>query len=94
MIYQPCRLLTATEVARLLRVGPTNVHRGAATGRLVGVRTPGGRWRFRESDVQHLLDEDVYERRSTGLSDDEDDGESMVENRPHGSTATRWIGRS
>jgi excisionase family DNA binding protein len=49
------RLLTPREVAVLFRVDSKTVARWAATGRIKGVRTPGGQWRFRESDVRDAL---------------------------------------
>jgi excisionase family DNA binding protein len=49
------RLLTPREVAVLFRVDAKTVARWAATGRIKGVRTPGGQWRFRESDVRDAL---------------------------------------
>jgi excisionase family DNA binding protein len=50
-------LLTPTEVARMFRVGPKTVTRWATTGRITSIRTPGGRFRFRESAVRALLKE-------------------------------------
>jgi excisionase family DNA binding protein len=49
------RLLTPAEVASLFRVDNKTVTRWANSGRLKGVRTPGGHWRFRESDVRELM---------------------------------------
>lgn len=49
------RLLTPAEVASLFRVDPKTVSRWAESGRLKGFRTPGGHWRFRESDVRKVL---------------------------------------
>lgn len=49
------RLLMSGEVADLFRVDPKTVTRWAATGRLVFVRTPGGRRRYRETDIKALL---------------------------------------
>ena len=50
------RLMTPTEVAHLFRVDPKTVTRWAAAGRIGSIRTPGGHRRFRESEVQRLLD--------------------------------------
>ena len=50
------RLLTPGEVASLFRVDTKTVARWAASGRLRSVRTPGGHRRFRESDVNPLLE--------------------------------------
>jgi excisionase family DNA binding protein len=49
------RLLTPGEVATLFRVDRKTVTRWANAGRLAGVRTPGGQWRFRESDIRELM---------------------------------------
>jgi excisionase family DNA binding protein len=49
------QLLTPGEVAQLFRVDPKTVARWAATGHLGSVRTLGGRRRYRESEVQGLL---------------------------------------
>ena len=50
------RLLTPGEVAALFRVDPKTVTRWAAAGRIPSIRTPGGHRRFRESEVQALLE--------------------------------------
>jgi excisionase family DNA binding protein len=50
------RLLTPSEVARLFRVDPKTVTRWAANGRLNSIKTPGGQRRFRESEVNDLLE--------------------------------------
>lgn len=50
------RLLTPGEVAVKFRVDPKTVTRWAAAGRIGSIRTPGGHRRFRESEVQALLD--------------------------------------
>lgn len=47
-------LLTATEVADLLRVSRSTVSRWAQTGVLDGIRI-GSMWRFRREDVEELL---------------------------------------
>jgi excisionase family DNA binding protein len=49
------RLLTPIDVAKRLRVNPKTVSRWANAGRLKGIQTPGGHWRFHEQDVQQLL---------------------------------------
>jgi len=48
-------LLTSNQVAAIFRVDPKTVTRWAQTGRLRGIRTPGGRHRFRESAVRELF---------------------------------------
>jgi len=49
------RLLTPREVASVFRVDQKTVTKWATAGRIKGVRTPGGQWRFRESDVREAL---------------------------------------
>ena len=48
-------LLTRDEVAALFRVHPRTVLEWVRRGRLVSTRTPGGRHRYKESDVRALL---------------------------------------
>lgn len=48
-------MLTAPEVAALFRVTPATVYRWAKTGKLAAI-TVGGTVRFRNEDVQALLD--------------------------------------
>jgi excisionase family DNA binding protein len=50
-------LLTPAELASLFRVNKKTVTRWAAGGRIRAVITPGGRWRFAESEVSRLLRE-------------------------------------
>ncbi len=52
------RLMTPGEVARLFNVDPKTVSRRALAGRISSIRTPGGHRRFRESEIQALLDGD------------------------------------
>lgn len=49
--------MTSAEVAVLFRVDAKTVTEWVRTGRIRYVRTPGGSYRFRESDVQALLDQ-------------------------------------
>lgn len=49
------RLLTRGEVAKVLRVCARTVTSWAYTGKLQSVRTPGGQYRYRETDVLELL---------------------------------------
>lgn len=49
-------LLTPAEVAALFRVDPKTVTRWAKAGKLSSIRTLGGHRRYRESEVQELLD--------------------------------------
>ena len=53
------RLLTTAEVAAIFRVDPKTVSTWARVGRIRSIRTPGGHRRFRESEVQRLLLEEV-----------------------------------
>jgi excisionase family DNA binding protein len=48
-------LLTPAEVASLFRVEPKTVTRWAKAGKLTAVRTLGGHRRYRQSEVQSLL---------------------------------------
>ena len=49
-------LLTPAEGASLFRVDPKTVTRWAKAGKLTAVRTLGGHRRYRQSEVQSLLD--------------------------------------
>ena len=48
-------LLNPAEVASLFRVDPKTVTRWAKAGKLTAVRTLGGHRRYRQSEVQSLL---------------------------------------
>lgn len=48
-------LLLPKDIADKFRVDVTTVRRWLRTGKLAGIRTPGGQWRCREGDVQELL---------------------------------------
>ena len=48
-------LLTPAEVASLFRVDPKTVTRWAKAGKLTAGRTLGGHRRYRQSEVQSLL---------------------------------------
>jgi len=61
----PERLLTPTEVAEIFRVDPKTVTRWAAAGKLGSIRTLGGHRRFRQAEVQQLLDGVSEHRRSS-----------------------------
>ncbi|MCE1177686.1 BldC family transcriptional regulator [Actinomycetota bacterium] len=50
------KLLTPAEVAALFRVDPKTVTRWAKAGKISAIRTLGGHRRYRESEVQALLD--------------------------------------
>ena len=56
--YRPVEqevLLTPAEVAKLFRVDPKTVTRWAKAGKLTAIRTLGGHRRYRQSEVQNLL---------------------------------------
>ncbi len=48
-------LMTAQEVALLLRVHPNTVMTWAKQGKLAGLKMNGGRWRFHRSDIEKFL---------------------------------------
>ena len=48
-------LLTPSEVATLFRVDPKTVTRWAKAGKISSIRTLGGHRRYREAEVQNLL---------------------------------------
>ena len=52
---EPEVLLTPAEVAALFRVDPKTVTRWAKAGKLTAIRTLGGHRRYRQSEVQSLL---------------------------------------
>ncbi len=57
-MYRPAEqevLLTPAEVAKLFRVDPKTVTRWAKSGKLTAIRTLGGHRRYRQSEVQNLL---------------------------------------
>ena len=57
-MYRPAEqevLLTQAEVAKLFRVDPKTVTRWAKAGKLTAIRTLGGHRRYRQSEVQNLL---------------------------------------
>jgi predicted site-specific integrase-resolvase len=49
------RMLTRAEVGAIFRVGPKALAGWVAAGKLHGVKTPGGHWRFPEPEVLALL---------------------------------------
>lgn len=49
------RLLPPREVARLFGVDPKTVTRWAKTGKIPSVKTPGGHRRYRQSDINAIL---------------------------------------
>jgi excisionase family DNA binding protein len=57
-MYRPAEqevLLTPAEVAKLFRVDPKTVTRWAKAGKITAIRTLGGHRRYRQSEVQNLL---------------------------------------
>jgi len=57
-MYRPAEqevLLTPAEVAKLFRVDPKTVTRWAKAGKLTAIRTLGGHRRYRQSEVQNLV---------------------------------------
>lgn len=48
-------LLTPAEVATMFRVDPKTVTRWAKAGKLTSIRTLGGHRRYREDEVQSLI---------------------------------------
>jgi excisionase family DNA binding protein len=55
-------LLTPGEVATLFRVDPKTVTRWAKAGKLTAIRTLGGHRRYRQSEVQILLNSNPDKR--------------------------------
>jgi excisionase family DNA binding protein len=49
------RLLTPAEVAGVFRVDPKTVTRWAAAGKLPGIRTPGGHYRFDAAQIAEVV---------------------------------------
>lgn len=49
-------LMTPAEVAAIFRVDPKTVTRWAKAGKLTAIRTLGGHRRYRQSEVQRLLE--------------------------------------
>jgi excisionase family DNA binding protein len=57
-------LLTPAEVASLFRVDPKTVTRWAKAGKLTSIRTLGGHRRYKDSEVQALLN-NISENKTT-----------------------------
>lgn len=53
------RLMMADEVCEYLRVSDATLWRWCRDGKVTALRTPGGRLRFRESDIQKVLKEEA-----------------------------------
>lgn len=58
------QLLTSPEVAALFLVEPKTVSRWAKAGKIAWIKTPGGEYRYPESEVRELLSKQVTVRRS------------------------------
>lgn len=52
---QPEILLTPSEVAKIFRVDPKTVTRWATSGKLKAIRTLGGHRRYRQTEVEALV---------------------------------------
>ncbi|MFF4991485.1 BldC family transcriptional regulator [Streptosporangium saharense] len=49
------QLLTPGEVAHIFGVDPKTVNRWSLTGKIPSLKTPGGQRRYRQSDINALL---------------------------------------
>lgn len=52
------RLLTSEETCDYFKIAPTTLWRWRQAGKITTLRTPGGKVRFRESDVLKVLEEE------------------------------------
>lgn len=52
---EPHDLMTPREVAARFRVDEKTPARWAKSGRIPGLKTPGGAWRFRRNEIEALL---------------------------------------
>ena len=59
-------LLTPAEVASLFRVDPKTVTRWAKAGKLTSIRTLGGHRRYKDSEVEALLNSVSGNNKSNG----------------------------
>lgn len=62
MIHPKPKLMTPDQVAPLFLVDKRTVTDWAKIGLLKGIKTPGGHWRFHESDIQTALAARTSER--------------------------------
>ena len=53
--YESDDLITSAEAAKIGHVSKITIHRAVKAGKLTPLRTPGGHFRFRRSDVEALL---------------------------------------
>jgi excisionase family DNA binding protein len=49
-------LLTISQVAKIFKVRPKTVHTWVSDRRIAAIRTPGGRLRIKQSEVDRLLE--------------------------------------
>ncbi len=68
----PDTYMTLKEVAELLKISERSVYRLAKDGKLPGFKPGGGAWRFRRSDVEAWVDDQIAAGRAGG----EDRGEA------------------
>lgn len=61
------QILRPQDVAKMFRVDPKTVARWAASGKLPSVRTPGGHYRFRSSEIAKFFVDDAAD---TAAADD------------------------
>ena len=53
------KLLTISDVARLLNISERSVYRLVGAGKLHGFKPGGGAWRFRRSDIDAWVEDQV-----------------------------------
>ena len=53
------RLLTSGEVCNYFKIAPVTLWRWRRAGKIITLRTPGGKVRFRESNVLRVLNEEA-----------------------------------
>lgn len=53
------KFLTAEDVREALRISDVTLWRWRRNGKIVALKTPGGMLRFREADVQLVLEEEA-----------------------------------
>lgn len=73
----PDRLLTSGEVAELFQVTVGAVHAWVREGKLKAIRTPGGMYRYYESEIKALLVPTIAPR-ADGAVASADDADSAV----------------
>lgn len=53
------QLLTSSEVCDYFKIAAATLGRWRQAGKIIALKTPGGKLRFRESDVQKVLEEEA-----------------------------------